>query len=154
MRQPLFGCLRRHFGEKIHQRFQTRGSHVRELAFVKFANGGIHFFEQFEPLVGDSRFHNAPVFLLPLACDQFAIFHAVEQAGHVGIAGDHPFADGVAWQAIRARAAQDAQDVVLGRGQPVGLHQLIGLGGQGISGFQEGDEDLIFEGGGAGCFGS
>src|SRR5260221_9701577 len=39
----------------------------------------------------------------------------------------------------------NAENVVLGGGETVGLHQLIALGGQGIGGFEQGDEYLVFE---------
>jgi hypothetical protein len=66
-----------------------------------------------------------------LAAHQPCILHPVEQAGNVRHAAHQAVPDFVAPQARAARTAQDAQDVVLNRGQAMLLKELIsGVGEQ------------------------
>jgi len=120
---------------------------MAELALVQLANRRIETFQDAQTFPGDPRFDYAAIIGLALTSDQAALFHAVEQAGHVRVVGDHAVADAAASQTMGFSAAQDAQDVVLRAGQAVRFEQLFGFDGQSVGGFLEGNEDL-------GCKGS
>src|SRR4029077_10752236 len=51
----------------------------------------------------------------------------VEQASHIRIVRNHPVAHNSAGKALRPRATQDSQYVVLRSGQPVRLEELLAL---------------------------
>jgi len=59
---------------------------------------------------------------------------------------DHAIADAAAGEALRLRAAENAEDIILRAGQTKGLEELLGLEAEGIGGFLEGDEDPGFQG--------
>ena len=74
------------------------------------------------------------------------LFHAVQKPGDVRIARNHALADAAAKQAVRLRAAKDAQNVVLRGGKPGGFDELLGFLGEGIGGLQDGNKDVVFAG--------
>ena len=92
------------------------------------------------------------------AGDQAAGFEAVEQAGHVRVAGDHPVADLAAGDALRrrvrvpavaaagARAAEDAEHVVLRGRDAVRLEQLGQVAHQHVRGPHHREEGLLLRG--------
>ena len=85
----------------------------------------------------------APVLATTRARDEAGLLEAVEQAGDVGDAAHHALADFVAAEPLLAGAAQDAQHVVLGRGDARGLqHGLEGVFQQG-GGALEADEGFF-----------
>ena len=108
----------------------------------------IQALQQFQALRGDARFDDSAVVLLALAYYPAVFFHAVQQPGHVGIPGNHAFRNATAEQAVGFGAAKNAQDVVLGGGQSGGFKELLSVLGKRISGPEDGDEELIFEGSG------
>ena len=126
---------------------------VAKLLFVQFVHGGIEFLENLQPGGSNAGFDHPAVLGLPLARDEGALFHAIQEPGHVGIAGDHAVPDAFAGEAIGAGTAEDAEDVVLGAGEAVGFDQEIGILCQAVSGAQQSDEDLGFEAGGNGFVG-
>jgi hypothetical protein len=134
-KKPLFGSASEDFTEQFNQGFQTRCRDASELAFMKLTNGLIEPSEKIETCVGDAGLHYTTVVPLTLARNQAALFHAVQKASHVGIVGNHTVGNFSACQAVRFRAAQDAQHVVLSAGEAVAFEQLFGVLAQGIRGF-------------------
>ena len=59
------------------------------------------------------------------AKDEAALFHAVEEARHIGVAGDHAGGDFAAGEAGGAGAGEDTEDVVLGVGEAEGLEGFL-----------------------------
>src|SRR5579864_4391827 len=114
---------------------------------MQLTNGFVQLVQQSQALRSDARPHHAPVARLAGAGNQAPRFHAIEQARDVRIARDEPAADFAAGQALLAGAAQDAQDVVLGAAEAVGLEQGLGAASQGVGGAEQGNKDLGFEGG-------
>jgi len=123
MRKQLFGACARHFGKKIPSEvFKRAGSHVYELALVKLRMGASIFLSQFQALICDSRLTTARSSFWRSRAITSRFCHAVQQASHVpGRREIMRFGDSVAGKAFGTRAAQNTKDVVLGRGQPVGL---------------------------------
>jgi hypothetical protein len=119
---------------------------VVELALVKLANRLIETLQKYEARRGDAGFDDAAVIGLARAGDEAALFHAIEESSHVGVVGDHAFADGAASEAFGLGAAENAEDIVLRAGQAVGLEELLGFEAEEISSLLEGDEDLVLQG--------
>ena len=90
-------------------------------ALVQFRHDRVEIGEERLACGGDGCVNHPPVGGLSLALDQTPGFEAVEQAGQVGIAGDHPAGDFLAGDAKGRHSPQDSQDVVLGGGQSGGL---------------------------------
>jgi hypothetical protein len=118
---------------------------VVELTLVKLANRLIETFQKNEARGGDAGFDDAAVIGLARAGDEAALFHAVKEAGHVGVVRDHTFADGAARETIRLGSAENAEDIVLRAGQAMGFDELLGLKAKEIGGLQEGDEDAVLQ---------
>jgi hypothetical protein len=116
-----------------------------KLPLVDFANRFVEAHQEIQARGRDARFYHAAIVFLTLARDQGAFFHAVEKARHVGVVGNHAFADVAASEPFGFGAAQDAQYVVLRAGQTVGFQELLGLLGEGIRNPLEGDENLRFQ---------
>lgn len=76
---------------------------------------------------GDAHGDNAAVCSLARAGREFAFFQTVEQTGNVGVAGNHPVADLGTRQAGRLGATQDAEYVILRRGDTVRFQQVEDL---------------------------
>ena len=85
--------------------------------------------------------------MLAASGDEAALFEPVEEAGDVGVAGDHASGDLAAQQAI-GRAAQDAEDVVLVGGEVVLLEELGRAAGRSQRWRGEFDEEDFFGTGG------
>ena len=114
---------------------------MAELLFVQFVDWSVELFEDLEAGRRNASLDNAAVLCLPLPRDEAALFHAVEEAGQVGVARDHAIADALAGKAVGSSAAQDAQDVVLSAGQAVLLDQVVGLLAEAIGDAQQGDKE-------------
>jgi hypothetical protein len=110
---------------------------------MKLANRLIETLQKCEARRGDAGFDDAAVIGLASAGEEAAPFHAVEEAGHVRVVGDHAFADGAASEAFGLRAAQNAQDIVLRAGEAVGFQELLGFDAEGIGGLLERNEDGV-----------
>jgi len=98
----------------------------------------------------DAGLDDASVVGLALAGDDAALFHAVEQAGHIRVVRNHAVADAAAGQTAMPGAAKNAQDVVLSTGKTGGFQELFSVLAQGVGGFQESHEDAGFERSGRG----
>jgi len=96
--------------------------------------------------VSDAGFDDAAVIGLAGARDEAALFHAVEETGHVRVVGNHAFADAAAGEACGFGSAEDAEYVVLGAGEAVRLEELFGFQAKVVGSFLEGDEDAGFDG--------
>jgi hypothetical protein len=118
---------------------------VAELALVKLANRLIEAFQQAETRGRNARFDDATVFGLALARDQAALFHAVEEPGHIRVVRNHALADVPASKALRPGAPEDAQNIVLRAREALGLQQLLGFLSEGIGHFLKGDKDAVLE---------
>jgi hypothetical protein len=119
---------------------------VAELALVKLANRLIETFQKNEASGSDAGLDDASVIGLAGARDEAALFHAVEETGHVRVVGDHTFADAAAGEAGRFGAAKNAEDVVLGASEAMRLEELLGFQAEVVGSFLEGDEDTGFDG--------
>jgi hypothetical protein len=98
---------------------------VAELAAVAVAHHLGQLVEQDEPARRDLHLHQAPVLFVPLPRDQPALVQAVEQAGDVGRARDQPAGQGQRRQRLGVNGAEQAQGVVLLRGQPDAGEELV-----------------------------
>lgn len=149
MRGTLFGFRLLYFRKQIRQCFDVRGSYVRELLAVQFTDRHIQLLQELQALAGDAGFDDAAVVGLPLAGDQAAFFHAVEEPGHVRVARDHAFRDGAAGKTVGFGAAKDAEHVVLSGSEAALLEKLFRDGGEAIGGMQDREEKLLLGKGGA-----
>lgn len=122
---------------------------VAELAAVEGADGLIEAGEKAEPFGGDAGEDAAAVGMLAAAGDQPAFFEAIEQAGDIGVAGDHAGGDFPAQQAFGS-AAQDTERVVLGRGKAMLAEKLRGTPREPVGGALDFDEKHFLGAGGAG----
>ena len=113
---------------------------------MKLANRLIETLQKSETRGGDAGFDDAAVIGLAGARDEAALFHAVEETGHVGVMGDHAFADAAASEAGGFGAAENAEDVVLGAGEAMRLEELLTFEAEVVCGFLEGDKDTRFDG--------
>ena len=100
---------------------------MTELPFVQIVYRLIEPFQQSQSFRGDARLDDAPVVFLALARDPTVFFHAVEQASHIGVAGNHALSDAAAKNSVWLRAAQDTQDVVLRSGEASGFEETLRL---------------------------
>jgi hypothetical protein len=119
---------------------------MAKLPTMQVLDGSVESLEAIEALRGDAGLYDATVIGLARAADQAAFFHTVEEAGHVGVARNHAIADAIAGQAERLGSAEDAEDIVLSAGEPVLLHELLGLLAEMVRNFEKRDEDAGFEG--------
>src|SRR5262249_1985390 len=87
---------------------------MSQLFTVNLPDGLIQAGEELESFGRDSRPDHTPVSGFAETGDQASSFQAVEEAGDIGIAGNHP-AGNLAGRETFRRPAQDAQDVVLRR---------------------------------------
>jgi hypothetical protein len=121
---------------------------VAELPLVQIVDGLVQFLQQSQTLRRDTGLDDASVILLALARNPAVFFHAIEKARHVRIARNHAFGNAATEQAMRFRAAKDAQNIVLGRSEPGGFDQLLRFLGERVGDFEDSDEDLILQWGG------
>src|ERR1700739_623635 len=118
---------------------------MAELAAMTVVNGRYEFFEQPQPFRSDASFDDAAVVLLALAGDPAVFFHAIEEAGHIGIAGNHALGDPAAGKAFGFGTAKDAEDVVLSGSETGGFDDNLGLLREGVGEPEDGDEEVILE---------
>ena len=79
--------------------------------------------------------------------------HAVQQAGDIRIAGNHPFGDAPAQKSAAGLcAAEDTKNVVLRGGKATGFDDLLGTLGEEVRGLHQCDEEVGLQvRGRAGC---
>jgi len=142
----LLRSARPDFLQQTGEHLQARGRNMAELALVELANGLVKTFQEIEARRGDAGLDDAAIFGVAGAGDETALFHAVEQAGHVRIVGDHAIPNAAAGEAGGLGAAEDAEDIVLGSSKAMRLKELLGLQTEEISGFQEGHKEEILQG--------
>jgi hypothetical protein len=145
MRQALSWFAFLDFTQEFGQLLQLCTGHVAELRLVQIMNRLIELFEQLQAFGSNAGDDHATVVLLTLAGDPALLFQAIEEAGHVRIAGDHALGNAAAKQSFAFRAAENAQDIVLSGSQAGGLDDLFRILREVIGGFQDGDEELVFE---------
>ena len=86
-------------------------------------------------MCGDARLYDAAIVGLTFPGDQAVLFHAVEEARHIRVMGDHAVADGTASQALGLGSAKNAKDVVLCARKPRGFQKLFCFLGEGVGSF-------------------
>ncbi|HXX13480.1 MAG TPA: hypothetical protein VEJ47_01125 [Candidatus Eremiobacteraceae bacterium] len=118
---------------------------MAELFSVQFEHRSIQSFQELEAVGGDAGYDDPAVLGLALAGNQLVAFHAIKEAGDIGVMRDHALTDTAAGQAIGLGAAKNAEDVVLGGGKAGSFEELLGSLGERVSGFEDGDEELTFE---------
>src|SRR5215468_494191 len=118
---------------------------MAELSFVQIVHRLVELLQEIQAFRGDARFDDAAIVFLALTRDPGVFFHAVEQTGHIGIAGNHALGDAATENAVGLGAAENAQNVVLCAGEATGLQEVLGLLGKGVGGLEERNEDLVFE---------
>lgn len=120
---------------------------VGKLLAMHGQDGFVEVFEEAEGGVGDGGFDDSAVGGVALAMDEAGFFHAIEEAGDVGVAGDHAGADFVTGEAGLVAAgvgtAEDAEDVVLGGGEADGFEEGVHAFGEGFGGTHEVQEDFL-----------
>lgn len=131
--------------EEIDGGAHLLGIEMGELFAVEFEEGGVDGGEECEAVGGDAGGDDAAVLGVAGSGEQAAGFEAVEEAGDVGIAGDHVTADGFAGHALIAGAAEDAQEVVLDVGEVVGLEEFLEAAEEEVCGAQNVKEDFLFD---------
>lgn len=132
-----------HVFEQARENFEAGSGDVAKLTLVKFVNRVIEGFENFEALGSDMGDDDAAVVGLALASDEAALFHAVEEAGDVGIARDHSIADAAAGKAAGFGTAEDAKDIILSAGEAGVFEELVGLLDERVSGFDDKDKGAV-----------
>ncbi len=126
-----------------------------ELVLVKMVNWPVEGFEQPESLRGDACFHDTAIVGLAHPGDQAALFHAIEEARHVRVVGDHAVPDATAGQTCGLGPAKDAKDVVLRARKARCFQELFCLLAESVGRLQEPYEDAVLQGDGrAGGFGA
>jgi hypothetical protein len=102
--------------------------------------------EEMQPSGGDAGKNHPAIFGFAATSDQAALFEAVEEAGDIRVVSDHPGGDFAAREAF-AGTAQDAQDVVLMRGDARGLEDANGAAGEHLGGPENVEEDGLLTAG-------
>src|SRR5215469_5525381 len=118
---------------------------MAELGFVQIVHRLVELLQEIQSFRGDARFDDAAIVFLALTRDPGVFFHTVEQAGHIGIAGNHALGDAATENAVGLCSAENAQNVVLRAGEATGLQEVLDLLGQGVGDLEERNEDLVFE---------
>lgn len=131
--------------QQLAQGFQAVCAEVAEDADRAFMNGTVELGEEFQPWFGDAADDDAAVLFGTLARDEAAGVEAVEEAGDVGIAGDHALADFGAGEAVGAGATEDAEDVVLGGGETGGFEDGGSECCDVLGGAEEVEDDFLLE---------
>src|SRR5258708_36936164 len=114
-----------------------------ELALVKIGNWPVEGLEKAEPLRSDSGPNDAAVVGLAHSGNQAALFHAVEEAGHVRVVGDHAVPDSLARETCGLGTAKDAKNIVLRAGEPRPFQEMFRFLAEGVTGLQERYEDAV-----------
>jgi len=94
---------------------------MAELHAVNPVNSMLHLVEQAQSGPRDPSHHVASVLTTPLPHDQLRVFEAIEKSRHVWNLTYQSLSDFTSAQALRLRPAQNSENVVLRRGDPVRL---------------------------------
>ena len=136
----------RDFFEKFLKLPDTRGTHVRELTLVQIVDRLIEFLQLLQAFGSDACLDDAAVVRLAFPGDVTTFLEAIEQTGHIRIAGNHVIADDAAGKAVRFGAAKNTKNIVLSAGKAVGFDELFGLLREAVGGFEDGDKESGLEG--------
>lgn len=107
-------------------------------------HGGVERRQDGQALGCDGDADDAAVPIVTAAGDEPGLFQAVEEAGEIGLAGDHASGDFPAGQGIGAGAAEDPKDVVLSGAEAGGFQQARHILHQAAGGALELDEGFLF----------
>ena len=105
--------------------FEAGGAERAEGAADGIADGFFEGVKEGGAVGGDIGADDAAIAVGAAALDMAALFHAVEKACHIGVAGDHAGGDFAAGEAGGAGAGEDAEDVVLGVGEAEGAERFL-----------------------------
>jgi hypothetical protein len=111
--------------EKRDQLPQLCFIEMTELFTVNLVNPVLDLIEQVQSAPGNPGDHITPVVAAPLPNDQFRIFEAIKKSRDVRHLPHQPIADFLSAKAVRLRPAQNPQDVVLRRRDPVRLQRAL-----------------------------
>lgn len=103
--------------------FKAGAAQVGQLAAGQGDDVGVEAGKKVKTLGRDTQDHHPAITWLAVSAEQAGISQAVGQTGDVGIVGHQAGADFAAGQTDGPGPAQDAQDVVAGRGEAEGLQQ-------------------------------
>ena len=94
---------------------------MAELQAVNLVNAMLHLVEQVQSVPRDPSNDIAAVLAASLPHDQLRVFEAIEKSRHVWNLTYQSLSDFTSAQALRLRPAQNSENVVLRRGDPVRL---------------------------------
>jgi len=123
------------FFQEFNQEIEAIALHVAELAAMGLVNRLIKLGEEGQASFGDGGADDAAIGGLAMAGDQAAFFQAIQEAGHIGVAGNHAAGDFLASEAAGSDAAENAEDIILCCGEAEGFEDGGGLPHQGVGGF-------------------
>ena len=102
--------------EQADELVDFRSGKVAEELLRNAVDDGVHLSEEVEAGLGDVGDDDAAIAGVAALADELEALESIEQAGDVGLGGDHAVADGGAGQAVGLSSSEDAQDVVLRSG--------------------------------------
>lgn len=139
------GVRRAEFFHEVDGGAEVVGGDVGELLAVEGEEGVVEFFEESEAFGGDAGGDDAAIAGIASAEDEAPGGEAVEEAGDVGVAGDHVFGDGFAGHTGVAGTSEDAEDVELDGGEAEGFEEFLESAEEEVSGAQDVEGDFLFE---------
>ena len=113
-----------HGRQQVDELVQLLASEVAQELAVNAANLLVEPFEDFGALGREPRGHETPIRAVSHPRDEAILLHPIEQPGHVRHPPNQALADRVPAQTDVPRSSQDAQNVVLRRGQVKRLQRL------------------------------
>jgi hypothetical protein len=111
--------------QQLRKSLESIFSHVPQLLAVDLLDWFVQTIHKFEALGGDPCQHQSPVSAFARPRNQAAFFHTVQEPRDIGVTGNHAAGNLPAREPLR-RPSQHAQDVVLRKGQVLGLEYPIG----------------------------
>ncbi len=99
---------------------------MAKLATVGVGNRTVEGLQEREPRRRDVRSDHPPILRGSHACNQSATLQPVEESGHIRVVRDEALPDVTAGEAVRSRAAEDAEHAVLRRRKAVRFQRGFG----------------------------
>jgi len=124
---------------------------MAKLATVGVGNRTVEGLQEREPSRHDARSDHPPILRRSHARNQPTTLQPVKEPGHIRVVRDEALPDVTAGEAVRFRAAEDAEHVVLRRRKAVGFQRGFGPLQQPIGCALQGDIRLFFGGRPRGC---
>jgi hypothetical protein len=123
IREKLFPVANR--CEQCDQLPQLCFVEMAELNAMNLVNSMLHLVEQVQSSPRDPSNDIAPVLAASLPHDQLRVFEAIEKPRHIWNLADQSLRDFTSAQTLRLGSAQDAENVVLRRGDPMRLQSRL-----------------------------